>query len=198
MSMLLAFAPFIVFALGDRLLGVVPALLAAALVSVVILARDGLTPGRKVKVLEIGSALLFGGLALYALATHTEWSLLGVRLRVDAGLLLVVLFTMAVRQPFTLQYAKERTPPEVWTQPGFRRVNDVITAAWAVAFALMVLAHAAVVGGHCRDGGGHRGRHPLHAVVSRPHAREIPGGRLTMWRWAHGWRQGRIGATMAA
>lgn len=145
MSMLLAFAPFIVFALGDRLLGVVPALLAAALVSVVILARDGLTPKRKVKVLEIGSALLFGGLALYALATHTEWSLLGVRLRVDAGLLLVVLFTMAVRQPFTLQYAKERTPPEVWTQPGFRRVNDVITAAWAVAFALMVLADLAMI-----------------------------------------------------
>lgn len=145
MSMLLAFAPFIVFALCDRLLGVVPALSAASLVSAVLLVRDWLTPGRSVKVLEIGTLALFGGLAVYAVATHTEWSLLGVRLRVDAGLLIVVLASMAICQPFTLQYAKERTPPEVWTQPGFRLVNNVITAAWAVAFGLMVLADVAMV-----------------------------------------------------
>lgn len=145
MSMLLAFAPFIVFALCDRLLGVVPALTAAALVAAVFLVRDWLTPGRTVKVLEIGTVLLFGGLAVYAVAAHTEWSLLGVRLRVDAGLLIVVLATMAIGQPFTLQYAKERTPPEVWTQPGFRLVNHVITAVWALAFALMVLADVAMV-----------------------------------------------------
>ncbi len=145
MSMLLAFAPFIVFALFDRLLGVVPALSAAALVSALFLVRDWLTPGRTVKVLEIGTLLLFGGLALYAVATHTTWSLLGVRLRVDAGLLIVVLASMAIRQPFTLQYAKEQTPPEIWEQPGFRLVNNVITAAWAAAFALMVLADVAMI-----------------------------------------------------
>lgn len=33
----------------------------------------------------------------------------------------------------------------MWTQPGFRRVNNVITAAWAVAFGLMVLADVAMV-----------------------------------------------------
>jgi len=145
MSMLLAFAPFIVFALFDRMLGVVPALSAAALLSVALLLRDWITPKRTVKVLEIGTALLFGGLAVYAVATHTEWSLLGVRLRVDVGLLLVVLGSLAIRQPFTLQYAKEQTPPEVWEQPGFRLVNNVITAAWAVAFGLMVLADVAMI-----------------------------------------------------
>jgi len=145
MSMLLAFAPFIVFALFDRPLGVVPALSAAAALSAVLLLRDWLTPKRTVKVLEIGTVLLFGGLAVFALATHTEWSLLGVRLRVDAGLLLVVLASMAIGQPFTLQYAKEQTPPEVWVLPGFKLVNMVITAAWAVAFALMVLADVAMV-----------------------------------------------------
>ncbi|QSI28057.1 hypothetical protein GNX71_00090 [Variovorax sp. RKNM96] len=145
MSMLLAFLPFIVFAVFDRVLGVVPALCAAALLSAAFLVRDWLTPGRTVKVLEIGTVLLFGGLAVYALVAHTEWSLLGVRLRVDAGLLIVVLASMLIGQPFTLQYAKERTPPEVWTRPGFRLVNNVITAAWAVAFALMVLADVAMI-----------------------------------------------------
>ena len=100
MNMLLAFAPFIVFALFDRLLGVVPALSAAALVSALFLVRDWLAPGRTVKVLEIGTLLLFGGLALYAVATHTTWSLLG---------------------------------------------DNVITAAWAAAFALMVLADVAMI-----------------------------------------------------
>ena len=57
----------------------------------------------------------------------------------------VVLASMAIRQPFTLQYAKEQTPPEIWEQPGFRLVNNVITAAWAVAFALMVLADVAMI-----------------------------------------------------
>ena len=145
MSMLLAFAPFIVFAVFDRMLGVVPALCIAALLSAALLVRDWLTPRRTVKILEVGTVLLFGGLALYALATHTEWSLLGVRLRVDAGLLIVVLATIVIGQPFTLQYAKEQTPPEVWEQPGFRLVNNVITAAWAVAFALMVLADVAMI-----------------------------------------------------
>jgi intracellular septation protein A len=143
--MLLAFLPFIVFAVFDRVLGVVPALCAAAALSAVFLVRDWLTPGRTVKVLEIGTVLLFGGLAVYALVAHTEWSLLGVRLRVDAGLLVVVLASMLIGQPFTQQYAKERTPPEVWARPGFKRVNHVITAAWAVAFALMVLADVAMI-----------------------------------------------------
>jgi hypothetical protein len=144
MSILLGFAPFIVFALLDRALGVVPALWAAAAASAVILVRDRLR-GRALKLLEIGSAVLFGGLGAYAVATHTEWSLLAVRLRVDAGLLIVVLVSMLVRQPFTLSYAKEQVPPEVWALPAFMRTNQVLTAAWALAFAAMVLADVVMI-----------------------------------------------------
>lgn len=145
MSMLLGFAPFIVFALFDNLLGVVPALCAAAFISAVFFVRDWLSPKRTLKLLEVGTLLLFGGLALYAVATHTEWSLLGVRLRVDAGLLIVVLLSMAIRQPFTLQYAREQVPPEVWKHPAFMKTNNVLTAVWAAAFGLMVLADVAMI-----------------------------------------------------
>ena len=51
---------------------------------------------------------LFGGLAVYALLGGPAWTVIGVRLRVDAGLLLIVLASMAVGRPFTLQYARER------------------------------------------------------------------------------------------
>ncbi len=102
MGILLAFAPFLTFALVDRLLGADEGLVAAALVSAALLIRDRLTPGRSLKLLEIATFLLFVGLALYALAVKPDWSIMGVRLRVDIGLLLIVLLSMAIRHPFTL------------------------------------------------------------------------------------------------
>jgi hypothetical protein len=140
MNMFLAFAPFIAFALLERVSGVVPALCAAAAISAALLVRDWMSPTRKVKLLEIGTLVLFGGLAVYELFVASSWSVLDVRLRVDLGLLIVVLVSLAVRQPFTLQYAKERAPPEVWREPRFMHVNVVLTSAWALAFAAMVLA----------------------------------------------------------
>lgn len=145
MSILMGFAPFIAFALLNGWLGVVPALGAAAVLSAVGLVWGRLRHGRSVKLLELGTLLLFGGLALYAIATHTQWSLLAVRLRVDAGLLIVVLVSMAVRQPFTLQYAKEQVPREVWAHPSFMKINNLLTAVWAIAFGLMVLSDVAMV-----------------------------------------------------
>ncbi len=139
MGILLAFAPFIAFAVVDRLSGPTEGLIAGAVVSAALLLRD-LIQGRTAKVLEIGTAILFGGLALYALLGRPSWSVVGVRLVVDAGLLLTVLASLVMRRPFTLQYARERVAPELWGEPEFVRTNYVITAVWALAFAVMVVA----------------------------------------------------------
>jgi hypothetical protein len=56
------------------------------LTSVALLIRDGISRQRKVKILEIGTALLFGGLAAYSFFSRVVWSMPAVRLRVDAGL----------------------------------------------------------------------------------------------------------------
>ena len=66
MGILLAFMPFIVFALVDRFVGPSEGLIADAFVSAALLVRDWIVPDRKPKILEIGTALLLGGLALYA------------------------------------------------------------------------------------------------------------------------------------
>lgn len=146
MGMLLAFAPFIAFVVIERVVGVPAGLAAGAIVSAVLLLRDGLSSTRRVKVLEIGTFLLFGGLTLLALMPGTEpWSIAAVRLRVDAGLLLIVLATMAIRRPFTLQYAREQVSPDLWNSAEFVRTNYVITAAWAAAFAVMVVADFALI-----------------------------------------------------
>lgn len=100
---------------------------------------------RTPKILEIGTFILFSGLALYALLGDPAWSVTAVRLWVDAGLLVVILVSMALRRPFTLQYAREEVDSQFWSSPEFLRTNYVISAAWALAFALMVAAELALL-----------------------------------------------------
>jgi hypothetical protein len=140
MGILLAFAPFLAFAVIDRLIGSTEGLLAGAAVSAVLLARDWMSANRTPKILEIGTTVLFCGLALYAIAFQPVWSIIGVRLRVDSGLLIIVLITILVGRPFTLQYAREQVAPELWTTPEFVRTNYVITGVWALAFVILVVA----------------------------------------------------------
>lgn len=140
MGTLLAFAPFIAFALVDRLISATEGLIVGAIVSAALLLRDWVAPGRSPKILEIGTTILFGALALYAVFGGPNWSIVGVRLCVDLGLLLIVLISMALRRPFTLQYAREQVSAELWSSPQFMRTNYVITAAWALAFFVLVTA----------------------------------------------------------
>jgi hypothetical protein len=144
MGILLAFAPFIVFVFGQRLVGITIGLVLAAVLAALLIIKS-VVARQSIKVLEVGTFLLFAGLAVYAKLAHPAWSIIAVRLRVDAGLLLVVLASLVLRKPFTLQYAREQTPAEIWNHPGFIHTNYVITAVWALAFAVMVLAEAAIL-----------------------------------------------------
>jgi hypothetical protein len=145
MSILLAFIPFIVFAVLDRVFGPTQGLIGGAAASVALLARDWVRPGRVIKILEVGTTILFGALALYAVFAHPNWSVTAVRLAVDAGLLAIVLISMLIGKPFTLQYAREQVAREYWDSPEFLRTNYVITGVWALAFAVMVLAELALL-----------------------------------------------------
>jgi hypothetical protein len=145
MGILLAFAPFIFFAVMERLASPAAGLVTGAVVSLVLLVRDWVTAGRTPKILEIGAALLFCGLALYAVFGTIGLSVIGVRLCVDVGLLLIVLVSMAAGRPFTLQYAREQVAPEFWSSPSFVRTNYIITGVWEMAFAVMVIAEMALL-----------------------------------------------------
>jgi hypothetical protein len=122
MTLLLGFLPFAVFAVGDRFGSTLLALSLATVTAAVLALRD-VKRGRSVKLLDLGATVLFGGLALYTVVTHTEWSMLGVRLCTDAGLFGIVGVSLVVRHPFTLQYAREQLPEASWTKPEFVRTN---------------------------------------------------------------------------
>ena len=98
--------------------------------------------GKSPKILEIGTVVLFTVVALLVQTGQGQWSVMGVRLRVDAGLLLIALASIALRRPFTLQYAREQTPQEIWNHPVFIRINYMITFVWTSAFLVMVAADA--------------------------------------------------------
>ncbi|MGC3944535.1 MAG: hypothetical protein QM762_08455 [Chryseolinea sp.] len=71
------------------------------------------------------------GLAGLAVIASVNWSVLLVRLYIDSGLLAIVLLSLLLRRPFTLPYARQQAPREVWTLPRFLRMNMVISGVWA-------------------------------------------------------------------
>jgi signal transduction histidine kinase len=56
---------------------------------------------------------------------------------------LLLLLTMPI-MPFTEQYARERAPREYWDSPLFKKINRVLSLAWAVAILIIGLASMAV------------------------------------------------------
>ena len=140
MGILLAFAPFIVFAVLAHFTSAPISLAAGTAVAATLVARDYLRTQRSPKILEVGTFVLFAALTLFTWLHESALTIIAVRVCVDAGLLLIVLLSMLVGRPFTLQYAKEKVAPEQWNTPRFKRTNYVLTCAWAAAFAIIVLA----------------------------------------------------------
>ena len=142
MSILLSLSPFAVFFVLMRLrspmAGLVGALVASLLLCAFMRRR-----GEAVKILEVGSLALFGLLCAYTWLGAPTWSVATVRLAVDAGLLVIVLVSLAIGQPFTLQYARERVPEHIWAMPVFFTTNVIISGIWAGAFTVLVAADAA-------------------------------------------------------
>lgn len=133
---LVGLAPWIIYSLAEgpnRLeLSSALALGTAVLVMCVNWIRGG-TP----KMLEWSDVVYFTGLtvviAFASTGTRTWLELWGGEVA-NIALFVIVLGSILVRQPFTLQYAREDAPPEMWEEPHFIRANYVISWVWALAF----------------------------------------------------------------
>ena len=60
----------------------------------------------------------------------------------NVALTLIAFGSILARMPFTLQYAREEAPRELWDNPAFVRTNYVLTAFWGGAFLVTALAGA--------------------------------------------------------
>jgi magnesium-transporting ATPase (P-type) len=145
------FAPWILLSVVE---GPHRLVLAAALACGLALATTfvGAAVSVRPKLLDLTAIVFFGALTLWAAVASPDTSrwlgdwageMSNVAIAVIAGL------SLAVRRPFTLQYARETTEEEYWTSTLFLRINFVITTVWAVVFALIAVT------GYIGDG-------PLH------------------------------------
>lgn len=141
MTLFLTLAPFAAFALLMMLTTAKVSLAAAALVALVLIGWD-LLRGRSLKIFSAGALVLFASLFAWHLIARTTPSPTLVRIGVDGGMLVVALASLAIRFPFTLQYAREAVEPEIQERPYFIRINYVLTWVWSAALFLMLGADA--------------------------------------------------------
>lgn len=92
------------------------------------------------RLLDMGSLLLFGVTALYAGFIHPAITTQLTRFVVDAGFFALALLSILLRNPLTLQYAREQVANEVWKSRPFLLTNYGLTALWMICFAIMAAA----------------------------------------------------------
>jgi hypothetical protein len=119
-------------------------------------ARPRPEPGR-LKLLDIATVVFFALLSLAALVTtrHDVSDLDKYSQAISSGALgIIALGSIVFRHPFTIDYAKQKAPPEVWHTAVFKRINQVLSSVWAAVFlicALLGLAAQQNVAGGARD-----------------------------------------------
>ena len=109
-----------------------------------------LTLKRALDVTAAGAALLFFAplflaIAGYHLLARRELDPTTVRVIIDTGLLTIALGSVAIRKPFTMQFAREVVEPRLHGEPRFIRTNYVLSLVWSGAFILMLLADVASI-----------------------------------------------------
>jgi hypothetical protein len=153
LTLILAFAPLIVFSVLARLLphgyiGV--AGLAAAVVALIAIATSH--PVWPPKILNTCSLALFTLIAIlgFTLGTNDDrwlatWGGAGV------GLILgLIILALVPVMPFTEQFARESVPQAYWSSPTFKKINRVLSTAWGLAIFAIGVSRvlAAAINGH--------------------------------------------------
>lgn len=94
------------------------------------------------RLLDMGSLILFGLTAIYAGFIHPAITIQLTRFVVDAGFFTLALVSILLRNPLTLQYAREQVSNDVWKSRPFLLTNYGLTALWMFCFAIMAAADA--------------------------------------------------------
>ncbi|MET9603499.1 hypothetical protein ABZZ17_00380 [Streptomyces sp. NPDC006512] len=139
-------APWIVFSLlvGPGRFEVAVAL--ALGVSLVLVVGGRIArPGTSWKLLELADLIFFAALSLVGLLADSgtlRWLETYAGELSNIALVVIAFGSMALRTPFTLQYAREQVDRAHWNSPEFLRANYVITGVWGLAFLVSALAGA--------------------------------------------------------
>jgi hypothetical protein len=144
MVIFLILAPFGAFAALTLVTSASTSLFTAAGIALATIVYD-LSRGGSIKMLASGSVILFGALGCYVTFVDSGLGTPAVGRAGARGVLAISLLSIAIRFPFTLQYAREAVDVETAKLPGFKQTNYVITWVWTAAFVLMVIANVLMI-----------------------------------------------------
>ncbi|MFI5618745.1 hypothetical protein [Streptomyces sp. NPDC051567] len=145
-SPVVGMAPWIVFSVLVGPGRFEPAVLTAlACVAVLVVGGRIVRRGTSWKLLEVSDVVFFAVMALVGAfaspGTH-RWLETYAGEVANVALVVIAFGSMALRTPFTLQYAREQVDRAYWHSPVFLRTNDVITGVWGLAFLVAAVAGA--------------------------------------------------------
>jgi hypothetical protein len=148
-SMFISLIPWVLFTLiagrlGSNLVSWAAVVACLAVIPIVIRSRSERTANGtrpSLKIIDVSGIVTFAVIAVLAFtgSDSLREHLADYGRGGCAVVLALVMFASLLVMPFTEQYARESTPPEVWNSPVFRAVNRRISAV----FGLVVLAMAA-------------------------------------------------------
>jgi len=144
MMIFLILLPFGVFSVLMLVTSAETALFSSAATGLAVIAWDAFR-GRQLKMLGAGSVALFLGLGAYLTLIDASLSASAIKLTVDAGVLVIALVSLAIRHPFTLQYAREVVDAETLALPGFLKANYIMTWAWTACMVLMMAGNILMI-----------------------------------------------------
>lgn len=132
-KMLLSFSPwlsFLIIAHGSMFrlkLGII----VAAVITVIM----AVTKMHRGVIMWVG--LLFFSYALVAvLLLNNMWTVKNMGVLANGALALGTWVGIALKRPFTQEYAREHTDPSLWDNPLFMRTNYLLTTMWALVFTI--------------------------------------------------------------
>jgi carotenoid cleavage dioxygenase len=115
--------------------------LIAIIVALVVCIKTERTHLRKGFVLSWGTVIFFILLFFLAVVARIPWVIDNASMLSNLTLALIAWISLFIGQPFTLQYAREQTPQQIWKTPGFIKVNQILTIIWGLIFLFSVLLH---------------------------------------------------------
>lgn len=83
-------------------------------------------------ILSWGTLLFFAAIYVLTIVFKMNWVIQNAWMLSNLSLALIVWISLLIGKPFTLQYAYEQTPKQVWHTKGFWRVNQLLTIIWGI------------------------------------------------------------------
>lgn len=131
-SIIFAFLPWIIFDLLPKYshTQIVFAMVLALIVTI----ASNYKYLKKFFVLPCATLLFFAISLVAVIFFNLRWLPTHVGVATNLICALIIWSSLLIRQPFTIQYAKEYVPQGHWTHPVFIFINNVLTSVWGIIF----------------------------------------------------------------